>query len=122
RDRLVLDQLAGLWMHEGAAAGGQHVRRLGQQPGDHPPFTVAKRGFAILLEYLGDRPAGGGLDLGVGVAERHAERQGEAPADTALADARQADEGDGFVKGTQCWRHDRQRLYTSGASLANFAA
>ena len=65
---------ARLRVHEGAAAGGQHVRRLVQQAGDHPPFAVAEGGLAILLEDLGDRPAGRRLDLRVGVAERHAER------------------------------------------------
>ena len=41
-----------------------------------------------------ERPAAR-LDLGVGVAERQAERVGEPAADAGLADAHQADEGDG---------------------------
>ncbi len=80
-----LDQGAGLGVHEGAAAGGQHMRRLVQQPGDHPALAVAEGRLAHLGEDLGDRAAGRGLDLGVGVAERQVQGGGQAAADAGLA-------------------------------------
>jgi hypothetical protein len=67
-------QRAGLRVHEGAAAGGQHVGRALQQARDHPALAVAEGRLAQLGEDLRDRAAGGDLHLGVGVAERQAER------------------------------------------------
>ena len=54
-----------------------------------------KSALAVFLEELGDRAAGGALDLVVGVDERQAEPHRQPLADGALACAHQAHEGHG---------------------------
>ena len=60
---------AGARLDEGAAAGGEHPRPLGEEPRDHPPLAVAERRLAERGEDLRDRHAGRLGDLGVGVGE-----------------------------------------------------
>ena len=60
-------------VHEGAAAGRQHVRRVVEQARDHPALAVAERRLAVAREDLGDGAAGRRLDLVVGVDEGQAE-------------------------------------------------
>ena len=76
---------AGLLVHEGAAAGGEHDRPLLQQAGDHPALAVAEMVLAVDGEDLRDRHAGRGLDLVIGIAERQVERLREPAAHGALS-------------------------------------
>ncbi len=71
-DGVLLHQGAGLGVHEGAAACGQHVRRLLQQAADHPPLARAELRLAALGEDLRDGPPRRQLDLLVRVPERQA--------------------------------------------------
>ena len=59
------------------------------------PLALAEGGFPHVGEDVGDGAAGGGLDLGVGVAERHVERAREPAAHARLAHSHKADQGDG---------------------------
>ena len=73
-------------------------RGLGvEQARDHAALAVAERSLAELREDVGDRAPGGRLDLGVGIPEGHDQRAGQTPPDAALADAHEADEGDGLA-------------------------
>src|SRR5438874_13365489 len=67
RNSLGRDTLAGVRVHEGAAAGSQHLRTALKQTQDHTRFAGAKIGLAMNGEYLRDRHAGGLFDFGVGV-------------------------------------------------------
>ena len=89
---LRLDLGARARIDEGAATGRQHMRRLAEQPCDDAPLAVPEILLAETLEYLCDAAAGGRFDLGIGVAERHAQPGGEAPPDRTLARAHHADE------------------------------
>ena len=64
---------AGARIDEGPAAGRQHHRRAGYEARYHPPLAVSEMRLAVAGEDLGDGQAGRGLDLRVGVKERHAE-------------------------------------------------
>jgi hypothetical protein len=85
---------AGLRIHEGAAAGGQHQRLGRQQAMDHPALALAELGFPEAVEQFGDGAAGGELDFGVGIVEGQAEPGGESAADRCLAGAHQPDQHD----------------------------
>jgi hypothetical protein len=71
------------------------VRRLVEQARNDAALAGAEVGLAIFLEDLGDRAAGGALDLVVGIDERQAKPHRQPLADGALARAHQAHEGDG---------------------------
>ena len=83
---------AGLVVHEGAAAGGEHDRPFLQQAGDHPALAVAKMVLAVDGEDFGDRHAGCGLDLVISIAERQLERLREPAAHGALSGTHETDE------------------------------
>ena len=86
---------AGLLVHEGAAAGRQDHRSFLEKARDDAAFAVAKMGLAVDGENVGDRHAGGGLDLVIGIAERQAELLREPAADGTLSRAHEADEHKG---------------------------
>ena len=95
RDAFDVDQLAGVRVHDGAAAGRQHLRAVVQQPGDHARLAGAEIGLAVLFENLRNGHAGGAFDLAIGVDERDPEPAGKPAADRRLAGAHHADEHDG---------------------------
>ena len=51
--------VAGVGVHEGAAAGRQHLRAALQQPRDHARLAGAEIGLAVVREDFGDGHAGG---------------------------------------------------------------
>ncbi len=59
RDALRLDQRARVRVHEGAAAGRQHLRAALEQARDHPRLAAAEIGFAVAGENVDDAHAGG---------------------------------------------------------------
>jgi hypothetical protein len=91
---LVANVAAGLLVHVGAAAGGEHLWTGLQQPGNDPALAVAKLALAMVGEDLGYGFTGRLLDLGVGIDERDGEKAGQAPADGGLAGAHEADQHD----------------------------
>src|SRR5665213_1703214 len=116
---LLADQPPRFGIEEGAAAGGKDVRRSFQQPGDHPPLSLTERLLAECLEDVDDRAAGGGFDFGVRVLERHPQRAGQTPANAALTDTHQADEGDGLaIEGGKGGHLCSTPLYTSAVASA----
>ncbi len=93
-------------VHERPAAGRDHLRRPGDQPGQHAPLAVAEMGFAEPLENLGDADPGGLLDRLVGVDEGEAEPARQPPPDRRLARAHQADERDRLFMRAGRVRHE----------------
>ncbi len=59
-----------LRVHEGAAAGRQHLRARAQQPREHLALAFAEVGLAVVGEDVVDALAGRLLDLLVGIDER----------------------------------------------------
>jgi hypothetical protein len=51
-----------------------------KQPPDHPPFALPERRLPIARKQFGDAAARRLLDLGIRIAERHAEAQRQPPA------------------------------------------
>ena len=98
------DARPGLRIHEGAAAGRQHMHGIVEQPQDHPPLALAEALLAMALEDLGDGAAGRRLDLLVGIDEAKLQPLRQALADAGLAHAHQPDEDDGLRQfaGLQC--------------------
>ncbi len=94
RDALGADRRAGVGVHEGAAAGRQHLRAALQQPRDHARLAGAEIGLAVGGEDFRDGHAGGLFDLGVGIDERNAEPGRQPAADRRLARAHHADQHD----------------------------
>src|SRR5690606_6126929 len=94
RDTLAVDQLAGVRLHEGAAAGRDDARSAVEQPCNHAPLAVAEVRFAEALEDFRDGHLRGLLDLLVGVSEGQAEQLGALAADCRLAHAHHSDEHD----------------------------
>ena len=94
RDARGGDALAGDGVHEGAAAGREHLLALVEQASDHLAFAVAEIGLAEALEDLRDGHARPGLDLGVGIDERQAQPLGEPASDRRLPSPHHADEDD----------------------------
>ena len=70
RHAFAADRGAGVGIHEGAAAGRQHLRPAVQQARDHARLAGTEVGLAVGREDIGDRHAGGLLDLGIGIHER----------------------------------------------------
>ena len=68
-------------------------RRL-EKPGDHPPFALAKRLFAMKLENIIDGTACRGFDFTVRIDELEAEPDRKAPADRTLARTHQPHQHD----------------------------
>ncbi len=81
-------------VHESAAAGRQHMRRLGQQTRDDAPLAVAEYRLAAVAEYLFDGLAGGSFDLDIRIEERQVETRRQTAADFGLAGAHQSDQHD----------------------------
>ena len=94
RDALRLDGSARIGVHDGAAAGRQHLRAALEQPRDHARLAAAEIGLAMAGENVRDAHAGGFLDLGIGVDERHAKPGAEPAADRGFADPHHADQHD----------------------------
>ena len=88
------DAGAGLGIHEGAAAGRQHLRAAVEQARDHARLAGAEVGLAIGGEDFRDGHAGRRLDLGVGIDEGDAEALRQPAADRGLARPHHADEHD----------------------------
>jgi hypothetical protein len=83
-----------LRVHEGAAAGPEHLRPVVQKARDDAALAVPEIGLAIGGEDVVDRHARGCFDLVVRVPERQAETQRQPPSDRGLARAHEADERD----------------------------
>ena len=69
-----LDGLAGLGIHEGAAAGREHLWTRAQKALDDAALAVAEVGLAMVGEDLGDAFSRRLLDFLVGVDEGEPER------------------------------------------------
>ena len=82
----------------GAAAGGDDPHLAFDEPCDQPPLAVAEIVFAIALENLGGRQAGGVLDGGITVDEWQAEPLRETAPDGRFSYAHQSDQHDGPVE------------------------
>ena len=89
------DEVAGFLVHDGAAAGRQHLRAVVEQAGDHALLAGAEIGLAVLGEDFRNGHAGGAFDLGIGVDKGKPEPRGEPAADRRLASAHHADQHDG---------------------------
>lgn len=94
------------WAREGAAAGGDDLRRQVQQAPDGFSLAVAEVAFAELIEDLSDAHPGRPLHFLVRVGERDAETAGEQPSDAGFAGTHQPDKGDGAVDLNSPVRHE----------------
>ena len=121
RDRLQTDQLPGFRIVERAPSRGQHMRRLIQQSSYDLPLSVAKRFLTEILEYIGDRLPCCGLNLDIGILERHAQGNRQTTPDATFADPHQSDEGDGFARRSCGKGHDQEPVYTRAVASAKFS-
>ena len=78
-----------------AAAEGQHAVVPGERAGDRLLLQRPEVLLAGVDEQVGDRGAGGGLDVGVGVPERQTQRGRDRCPDRRLARGRRPHEGQG---------------------------
>ncbi len=121
RNGLLLYQISGFILDEGAATSGQDVWRFIEQPSDHPPLPIAKRGLAKQREDVGNGAPGRSFDLCVRVAKWQAQGSGQTSSDTALAYPHEADQSDCLSGRGDQHGHDQLRLYTTGRRGAKFA-
>jgi hypothetical protein len=99
----VFDPLPRLFVDERAAARGEHMRRIGQEPGDHLPLAAPKRGLPEALEDIVDGAACCGLDFDIGIAKGHPKRTGQPPADRRLSRPHHTDQNQGFIQLSHGW-------------------
>src|SRR5271166_1727604 len=95
RDAAALDYPAGHLVHEGAAARGQYVNWLGEQPGDDPALSVAERPLSAIGKNLLDALASGHLDLMIRIEERQIEPRRQPTTDLGFSCPHQTDKDDG---------------------------
>ncbi len=88
------EQCAGVRAGDRAAAEGQHAVVLGQRTGDGALLHGPEVRLAVGDEQVGDRGAGLGLDVVVGVAEGGAQLAGQPGADGGLARGGRPDQHD----------------------------
>jgi len=81
-------------VHDGAATGREHLRAALEQARNHPGLAAAESSLAVAGKNVGNGGAGGGLDLGIGVDERHAQPDAEAAADRRFAHPHHANQND----------------------------
>ena len=81
------DAAARVRVHEGAAAGRQHLRPAIEEARNDALFAGTEIGLAVGGEDFRDRHAGRSLDLGVGVHKTQSEALREPPANRRLAGA-----------------------------------
>ncbi len=93
-DAAVEDQSPRLRIHEGAAAGRDHLALAGDQSPKHPPLAVAEARFPEPVEYLLYLMVGGALDLLVRIDEGEPEAARQPPPHRRLARPHQTDEDD----------------------------
>ncbi len=91
-DRVLLEQSAGAWIDEHAAAGCDHSHLAVDQARDEPSLAVAVIAFTEAFENFARRIAYCVLDLGIAVDEGQTQPPGKAAPDGRLASAHQADE------------------------------
>ena len=89
---VALEQRAGGRAHHRSSAEGQHAGVLRQGAGDGRLLQRAEVRLPLGDEQIGDRAAGSGLDVGVGVPEGDAERPRHRRPDGGLARRRRTDE------------------------------
>jgi hypothetical protein len=97
------------------------MHRLGiQQPGHDPALAGAESLFAIALEDLADRAAGGFFDFRVGVDKGNVEARCHATPDRRLAGTHQAHENKGFRQNKCfCFFHEQGFPAATGTSSIN---
>ena len=88
---------SGLFIHEGAAAGGQNARTLVQKTGHDAAFPVAEIRLSMPHENFRNRHAGRGFDFGICIDEGKIEHLRQPAAIGGLARAHEPDEDDRTV-------------------------
>ena len=98
-NRALVEQFAGAWIDEGAAAGGDDPDVAIDQPRDQPALAVAEIMFAIAFEQTSAALAPAASSIATSLSTNGRPRRlRQAPADGRLAGAHQADEHDRSIE------------------------
>src|SRR5262245_33423450 len=115
-------RLARVGVDDGATAEGEDPIVLGECHDDGLPLEGPEMRLTMVDEQLRDRRAGGLLDIGVGVSQRHAEPLGEQPTDRRLAGAGRTDEDHDGTHRRLSRNASRLRRVSTTESPPNFSS